>query len=217
MNIKSVLFDLDGTLSDSAPGILRGVRIALESIGIKENDILQLRRFIGPPLYTAFQEFYGCDPDTAAKAVTSYRSFYLDDGIYDTALYDGVIPMLERLYGMGIAMYICTSKPQAMAEIVADHLGIRHFFQGIVGASLDSSRAEKTQVLAYLLDSIQPSAPVMVGDRHHDMHAAKEMHIPGIGVLWGYGDRDELLSSGACDLAADPASLVELIQKGEFQ
>ena len=210
----SVFFDLDGTLTDSAPGIAQGVQRALAYVGIQEEDPAMLRRFMGPPLFYAFQTFYGLTPEQSQECVDVYRQYYREEGIFNNRLYDGVIPMLEALRSAGKRLFICTSKPETMAHTIADHFGIRPYFSGIVGATLGTERCEKPQLLQYLLDHYGPvSTCVMVGDRFYDVQGAHAVGIPACGALWGYGSAQELEEAGADILAESPQQLVNKLQE----
>jgi phosphoglycolate phosphatase len=205
----AVLLDLDGTLSESGPTIVAAVSRALEHLGRDPLDEPTLRSFIGPPLEASFAALADFDDDLVAEAARVYRQYY---DLLGPPLYDGVVPALERLRDSGLKISLATSKPEPLAlEIVTDK-GLLHLFDAVCGAGHDSERTTKADVVAKALDRLgHPRRPVMVGDRHHDVVGAAEHGVPCIGVLWGYGDADELLEAGATALAEDVERLLSLL------
>jgi phosphoglycolate phosphatase len=205
----AVLLDLDGTLSESGPTIVAAVSRALEHLGRDPLDEPTLRSFIGPPLEASFAALPDFDDDLVAEAARVYRQYY---DLLGPPLYDGVVPALERLRDSGLKISLATSKPEPLAlEIVTDK-GLLHLFDAVCGAGHDSERTTKADVVAKALDRLgHPRQPVMVGDRHHDVVGAAEHGVPCIGVLWGYGDADELLEAGATALAEDVERLLSLL------
>lgn len=216
MKYKNIIFDLDGTLTDSGPGIRNAVRHALFRFGIEENDTANLNRFIGPPLYDSFVRFYNIDAVEAHKGENYFREYYRDKGIYENSLYDGIKECLEKLCKLGRNLYIGTSKPDFMAEIVVNHFDIKKYFTGIYGARIEEGLYAKSDVLAKLFaenTGVLKEDSIMVGDREHDIFGAKTIGISSVGVLWGYGSRDEFLSSGADFVIETPKELTELISR----
>ena len=216
MQYKNILFDLDGTLTDSGPGIRNAVRHALMRFGIEENDDEKLNRFIGPPLYDSFQRFYGIDAETAKNGETYFREYYRHKGIYENSLYDGVTECLKSLKDHGLHLYIATSKPDFMAEIVVKHFDIEKYFDGLFGAKPDMSISSKKDVITLLRTAhpeITPENSLMVGDREHDVFGAKPHGIKCVGVLWGYGSKSELEQSGAIATVDSPCALAEYLTK----
>ncbi|MBO4107200.1 HAD family hydrolase [Streptococcus suis] len=195
----TILFDLDGTLTDSGLGIINSVAYALESMKIDESDPENLSRFIGPPLYESFSRFYQLNPADTQAAVDAFRIYFKKRGMFENQLYDGVIPLLEALTEAGKTLVISTSKPEIFAKQILEYFGIAPYFYVIAGASLDSSRISKTDVIAYALAQLDynPQTTIMVGDREHDIFGAKANQLASIGVLYGYGDREELELAGA--------------------
>lgn len=193
MVYRSVIFDLDGTLSDSSEGIMKGVRYAMERFGVTDIPEETLRRFIGPPLYDTFSQIFGLTSEQADRAVTLYREYYIPKGMYENRLYPGIKELLERLNAAGAALYICTSKPKAVTDRVLDYLGVAEAFQGVVGASMDRSLNDKPSLLRLLLQERQPTRPaVMVGDTRFDLEAAAACGLEAIAVRWGFGLEEEL-------------------------
>ncbi|HFI0404240.1 TPA: HAD family hydrolase [Streptococcus suis] len=196
---QTILFDLDGTLTDSGQGILHSVAYALDQMGIDEPDLANLQRFIGPPLYESFSRFYQLNPADTQAAVDAFRVYFKDKGMFENQLYDGILPLLESLKQAGKTLAIATSKPEVFAKQILEYFDIVHYFDVIAGASLDSSRISKTDVISYALAQLDydPQTTIMVGDREHDIEGAQANQLVSIGVLYGYGNRQELEEAGA--------------------
>ncbi|HEL2730867.1 TPA: HAD family hydrolase [Streptococcus suis] len=196
---QTILFDLDGTLTDSGQGILNSVAYALEKMGIEEPDAANLNRFIGPPLYESFSRFYQLNPEDTQSAVDAFRVYFKEKGMFENQLYPGIIPLLEELRTAGKTLVIATSKPEIFAKQILEHFGIAHYFDVIAGASLDSSRISKADVIGYAINQLEafPKHAVMIGDREHDIEGARMHQLPAIGVLYGYGNKQEFEKAGA--------------------
>lgn len=196
---QTILFDLDGTLTDSGQGILNSVAYALEKMGIEEPDTANLNRFIGPPLYESFSRFYQLSPEDTQSAVDAFRVYFKEKGMFENQLYPGIIPLLEELRTAGKTLVIATSKPEIFAKQILEHFGIAHYFDVIAGASLDSSRISKADVISYAINQLEafPKHAVMIGDREHDIEGARMHQLPAIGVLYGYGSKQEFEKAGA--------------------
>ncbi|HFI0092002.1 TPA: HAD family hydrolase [Streptococcus suis] len=196
---QTILFDLDGTLTDSGQGILNSVAYALEKMGIEEPDTANLNRFIGPPLYESFSRFYQLSPEDTQSAVDAFRVYFKEKGMFENQLYPGIIPLLEELRTVGKTLVIATSKPEIFAKQILEHFGIAHYFDVIAGASLDSSRISKADVIGYAINQLEafPKHAVMIGDREHDIEGARRHQLPAIGVLYGYGSKQEFEKAGA--------------------
>lgn len=196
---QTILFDLDGTLTDSGQGILNSVAYALEKMGIEEPDAANLNRFIGPPLYESFSKFYQLSPEDTQVAVDAFRVYFKEKGMFENQLYPGIVPLLEELKAAGKTLVIATSKPEIFAKQILEHFGIAHYFDVIAGASLDSSRISKADVIAYAINQLEtfPKTAVMIGDREHDIEGARVNQLPSIGVLYGYGNKQEFEEAGA--------------------
>ena len=205
----AVLLDLDGTLSESGPTIVAAVERALEHLGRDPLDEATLRSFIGPPLETSFAALPDFDDALVAEAARVYRQYY---DLLGPPLYPGVEPVLERLRDAGLKVALATSKPEPLAlEIVTDK-GLLHLFDAVCGAGHDSERTTKADVVRKALDRLGgPQQPVMVGDRFHDVEGAAVHDVPCIGVLWGYGDADELIAAGAVALVRDVDELLAVL------
>lgn len=195
---QTILFDLDGTLTDSGQGILNSVAYALEKMGIEEPDTANLNRFIGPPLYESFSRFYQLSPEDTQSAVDAFRVYFKEKGMFENQLYPGIIPLLEELRTAGKTLVIATSKPEIFAKQILEHFGISHYFDVIAGASLDSSRISKADVIGYAINQLEafPKHAVMIGDREHDIEGARMHQLPAIGVLYGYGNKQEFEKAG---------------------
>lgn len=214
---NTILFDLDGTLTDSGLGITKAVQYALGQMGYEVPERESLFCFIGPPLHSSFQKYYGMDEATSVEAVRQFRVYYNQmGGILENEVYAGVREMLAGLKATGKRLCIATSKPDAAAKRVMHHFGLDEFVPDIVGGTDDPDRNTKGKVIAYVLREfdIDPATAIMVGDREHDVHGATENGIPCIGITWGYGDREELEDAGAAVIFDTPGEVLDYIRKG---
>ncbi|MCM1272675.1 MAG: HAD family hydrolase [Clostridium sp.] len=192
------LFDLDGTLTDTGPGIRNSVAFALKQQGIDVGDMSELNRFIGPPLFDSFQSFYGMSDEQAAKAVADYRSVYSKKGIYENEIYPGMKALLSSLFQSGKTLLVATSKPEKFARKIIDDLGLAQYFKYVAGADMEGLRNKKSKVIEYALstcDIKERSRVVMIGDTKFDILGACECGIDSIGVLYGYGNAEELVNA----------------------
>lgn len=213
---QTILFDLDGTLTDSAPGIIHSVQYALKKYGI-EAAAEDLQSFIGPPLVTSFQERFGFDHDKALEAVAFYREYFTAGGMFENAVYPGIEELLGRLKQDGKRLAVATSKPELFSRQILEHFGLTSYFDFIGGAAMDESRATKTEVLAYVLETLKadPGTAVMIGDRKNDIEAAAALGTEAIGVLYGYGSREELEEAGAKVIAKTPEDIYRILSGEE--
>ena len=215
MKYQHILFDLDGTLTDSAEGITKSTAYALQHFNIEVTDLKSLEKFIGPKLQDSFMEFYNFTEKQAERASELFQERFARIGKFENKLYPGIKELLEKLKNSGCKLYVATSKPVFYSKEILDHFSISQYFEDISGADLDGSKSHKEEVIGRILtqNKITPSEQVvMVGDRKFDVIGAKANQIPVVGVLYGFGDREELTASGADRLAAD---LAELAQKSE--
>ena len=215
----SILFDLDGTLTDSGLGITKAVQYALGQMGFEVPPREALFSFIGPPLHTSFQRHYGMDEETSREAVRQFRVYYNQmGGILENEVYECVRELLRDLKMAGKRLVIATSKPQAAAELVMHHFGLDEFVPEIIGGTDDPRRNTKGKVIGWALreNGSDPKTAIMVGDREHDIHGAAENGIPAIGITWGYGDRAELENAGAKAVFDTPRETVDYILRGSF-
>ncbi len=209
MTTKKILFDLDGTLTDSGEGILNCVELVLNHFGLPVPDRAALRVFIGPPLADMFPRF-GVPVDRVDEAIAVYRGRYTTVGKFENHPYDGIAAMLNTLKTQGHRLFVATSKPETMATDILDKFELSPYFETIVGATLDHTRNTKSAVIAHLLSLVDGDEPiVMVGDTAFDVLGAAEHHIPTIGVSWGYGTVDELKDAGAVAIVDSPKQLIE--------
>lgn len=209
-----ILFDLDGTLSDSGPGIMHSVRYALAKFGITGESEETLRRFVGPPMIESYMKFYGFDHEQAVKALAWYREDYLAGAIYMNTPYEGMQETLRSLKARGRILAAATGKPTPMAEDVLRHFGWEGYFSFIAGATMDESRSEKHDIINYALESLgitDRSCVLMVGDRDNDVLGAKKAGVACCGVLWGYGSQEELESAGATFIIEKPEDLLGIV------
>ena len=199
--MKSILFDLDGTLTDSGEGIMNSAVYALSHFGIDAPPNEQLRTIVGPPLTESFIRF-GVPQDRAEEAIQIYRSRYLPTGIYENSPYPGIYQLLEQLRTDGHKLYVATSKPEWIALKVLNHFDLAKYFDTICGADSDTSRNSKAAVIEHLLEKCGAQEnPIMVGDTAYDVIGAKTHNIPCIGVSWGYGLVKDMENAGAFGIA----------------
>ena len=214
MKVSTVLFDLDGTITDSAPGIINSIRYSLEKHGIAIPEEQELRKFVGPPLKEQFQKVFGLTDAEAGQMMNSYREYYGTKGIFENRVYKGVPEMLSRLQSAGMRIMMATSKAEKYARIIAEHFSFAKYFEFIGGACMDGTRIDKHEVIENVLKTCKVTdrgRVIMVGDRSHDMIGAKRAGIHSLGVLYGYGTREELEQNGAEVFAATPGEAVELL------
>lgn len=210
---KTILFDLDGTLTDSGEGIINCAILALEHFGLPIPDREALRVFVGPPLHETFIKF-GVPADKADEAVAVYRSRYVPIGMFENTPYPGIRELLDALKKQGHKLYVATSKPEWMAQEILKKFQLDSYFDLICGATMDTSRTEKSQVIAYLLEQTgDVSHAIMVGDTKYDVIGASAHSIPTIGVSWGYGTVEDMQSAGAAAIAYTTQELLELLNR----
>ena len=211
---KYILFDLDGTITDSALGITNSVKYALNKLNAPIPPYETLCKFIGPPLLDGFRDFCGFDAEKAQAAVKLYREYYETTGLYENAVYDGIPEFLGALKEKGKTVILATSKPEKFARLILEHFNLIQYFDYAAGATIDETRNKKDAVIAYALKECNitdKSLAVMVGDRHHDIFGAKQNGISCVGVLYGFGNREELESAGADYIAEDVSALYRII------
>lgn len=199
-NYDVILFDLDGTLTDSSPGIINSIVYALNKYGISVEDLAELRKFLGPPLHESFRDFYGFDEEESMEAVSFYREYFGHKGIFENQLYNGISELLKKLNHKGKRLILATSKPQKYTNRIMEHFNLAEYFEFIAGSNMDGTRSKKAEVIEYALNKCKitdKSKVVMIGDRMHDIVGAKAAGIDSIGVEYGYGDYDELNNAGA--------------------
>ena len=207
----TLLFDLDGTLSDNYAGISRSIAHALENLGAVAASDVELRRCVGPPLRKSFARLLdNDDPVVVERALALYRERYAAEGWRENELYPGIEPALAKLHGLGHRLMLCTSKPKIYAERIVIHFGLTRYLDAVYGADLGGQFDDKALLMGALLSAerLEPAHCVMIGDRAQDVHAASANAVAAIGVLWGYGSREELVDAGARVLITAPAELL---------
>ncbi len=210
---KTILFDLDGTLTDSGEGIVNCALLALEHFGLPLPDRETMRVFVGPPLHETFVKF-GVPADKAEEAVAVYRSRYIPIGKFENTPYPGVEALLQTLKNHGHKLLVATSKPEGMSVEILEHFGLAKYFDAICGASMDTSRSSKEDVIAYLLaQNGTAENMLMVGDTAFDVLGAAAHRIDCIGVSWGYGKVEDMVSAGAIGIADTMDELLQLIER----
>lgn len=208
---RSILFDLDGTVTDSGEGIMNCAELALGHFGLPIPDRQTMRQFVGPPLDEMFIKF-GVPEDKAWDAIQVYRSRYTTVGKFENFPYPGVEDCLRALKAQGHRLFIATSKPEALAVEILEKFGLAHYFEQIRGATFDGTRGSKSQVIAYLLAQAgDMEQAVMVGDTAYDVTGAAAHGIPCIGVAWGYGLTEDMERAGAKAIARDMDHLLCLL------
>ena len=209
-----ILFDLDGTLTDPGEGITNSVAHALERLGRPVPPRQALYRFIGPPLCESFMDFCGLDRPGGLRAVELYREYYREKGIWENQVYAGIPELLAQLRSAGRKLLVATSKPEEFAHQILEHFHLSPYFDFVSGASMDSRRVRKADVIARALahEGLTPGPElVMVGDREHDVLGAREAGLDCVGVLFGYGSRAELEAAGAAKIAATVPELARVL------
>jgi phosphoglycolate phosphatase len=207
------LFDLDGTLTDSAPGILASLRHAFDAEGLDVPNAELLITAIGPPFELGLP-LIGVPIERIVAVVEHYRGRYETVGLFENRLYDGVVEMLDALRATGVVLGLATAKPEPSARRIVDHFGLADRFAVVAGATYEPGRRTKAEVIAHALGELDLRAGphvVMVGDRDHDVLAAGELGLASIGVGWGYGSHDELTAAGADVVAEVPADVVAIV------
>lgn len=208
---KTILFDLDGTLTDSGEGIIKCASLALEHFGLPVPDWEEMRTFVGPPLGDSFIR-HGVPEERVEEAIAVYRSRYIPIGKFENHPYPGIRELLEQLKQQGHTLFVATSKPEAMSIEILEHFDLAKYFQQICGATMDGTRSSKEAVIEYLIDGNgRDSRMIMVGDTKFDILGAKAHGIPAVGVAWGYGEISDMRAAGAAAIAENPQQLLEIL------
>ncbi len=211
MSQKCILFDLDGTLTDSGEGIINCALLTLEHFGLPLPKRKDMRVWIGPPLRTTLPKF-GLPEELLEDAIRYYRTHYTVTGIWENAPYPGIEQLLQRLLDAGHRLFVATSKPEHMAKAILERFGLARYFEDICGSCADGVRDSKDAVIAYLLEKLECTQNIMmVGDTKYDVLGAKALSIPTVGVTWGYGTAEELQNAGAIALANTMDALYDLL------
>jgi phosphoglycolate phosphatase len=216
--IDNILFDLDGTLTDPKEGIVNSILFALNKLGIHENNIYELDTFIGPPLRDSFLKRYNLNDDLADKAMLYYREYFSVKGIYENKIYPGVKDLLELLSSRNYQLYVATSKPTVYSDEILNYFKIGDCFKAVIGSNLDNTRTDKTEIISYIISKygLKASHSVMIGDRKHDIIGAKNNSMKTIGVTYGYGSLEELLSCQPDFIVNDCMNIEALFVNNSF-
>jgi phosphoglycolate phosphatase len=208
--MTAIYFDLDGTLTDPKAGITRSIQYALGKLDREVPPEDELTWCIGPPLRASLAKLLGSD-DLADKALSLYRERFADIGIFENEIYPGIEDTLSVLTEQGRRLFVATSKPSVYAERIIDHFKLRVYFERVFGSELDGRRSDKTDLLSYALQTmrVDPAQSMMIGDRSHDMIGARNNGMTAVGVLYGYGSKEELLDAGAHHICATPQRLLD--------
>ena len=215
MSRKYCFFDLDGTLTDSAPGIMRCFRIALNKFGLSEPEDEKLRFIIGPPLHYSFSVGFGLSEEDTVKAVAAYRAEYSVNGYMECTVYDGIRETLQKLTENGVVCALVTSKPAMYAPKVIEYHGIDKYFSCISAPLKDEADPGKAKLIERARNTLRTEDDAeiyMIGDRKYDMEGAKATGVHGIGALWGFGDREELNEAGAEFIAEHPLDILRYVE-----
>ncbi len=210
----NIIFDLDGTLTDPALGITNSVIYALEKYGIPVLERNELLKFIGPPLIESFQEFYSLSRDEAKIAVEYYREYYLAKGMFENSVFPGIEDLLKSLKENGKTLMVATAKVETFAATVLEQFGIAKYFTCIAGSDLESTKTHKDEIILSVLERCEITDlkhTVMIGDRMHDILGAEKAGINSIGVLFGYGTKEELENAGAKVIAESVSDLKRIL------
>lgn len=208
---RTILFDLDGTLTDSGEGIINCATLALNHFGLPVPDRETMRVFVGPPLDETFMKF-GVPADKTDEAIAVYRSRYTTVGKFENHPYPGVEELLQRLQNQGHRLFVATSKPEGMSIEILEKFGLARYFEMICGATLDGSRSKKADIITYLLErSGDTENAIMVGDTAYDVIGAKAHGMPAVGVAWGYGKTEDMASAGAAAIAHTMEELFDIL------
>ena len=213
---QTILFDLDGTLTNSELGITNSVAYALGKFEIEVPDKKALRVFIGPPLQDSFERFYGFSKEECLKAIDHYHEYFSEKGLYENEVYPGVSDLLTSLKQAGKQLIVATSKPEAFSIQILKHFGLYDYFDFVAGATMDRKRSKKSDVIQYALEQNQITDlahTIMIGDREHDVLGARAQKLDSIGVLYGFGSREELETAGASYIVDDVKKMHEILIK----
>jgi len=215
LQITTLLFDLDGTLTDPFEGITRSMQYALEKMSAPVPDARELHWCIGPPLWESFRVLLETDDKADLdRAVAFYRERFTVTGLFENTLIKGITELLETLSDAGMRLHVCTSKPHAYAGKIVEHFGLMPYFGKVYGSELDGTRSAKAELIAHILneENLSASETVMVGDRKHDLIGANANGVAGIGVLWGYGSREELEAERPIMIAERPKDISAILK-----
>lgn len=212
MEYSTILFDLDGTLTDPGLGITNSILYALDKMNIPKPPREDLYEFIGPPLKEMLMSRFALDAAQGEEALRLYREYFSVEGLFENEVYPGIPALLQKLQGAGKMLLVATSKPEVFTRRILERFDIARYFHFVAGSTMDGSRVHKADVIAYALQCCDCPGPiVMVGDRKFDVEGAKVNNLPCIGVTYGYGNREELKEAGAIAMADTPETLEKFL------
>jgi phosphoglycolate phosphatase len=214
MSYKYILFDLDGTLTDPKEGITKAVQYALKKYDIFVEDLDLLEKFIGPPLKNSFMEFYNFDEEKAVQAVSFYREYFKEKGMFENKVYENIENVLNKLQALGLNLIVATSKPTVFSKEILKYFNLEQYFIEVVGSNLDGTRSEKGEIIKFILEKYKITRlheVVMIGDRKYDIIGATDNYIDSIGVTYGYGSEEELKNAKATYIANAVQDLLQCI------
>jgi len=210
---QAILFDLDGTLTDSAPGIINSLLYTIEQMGETPPPRAHMVKYVGPPMRENLADLFG--PERVEEAFEHYIDRYTKRqiGVFENSVFDGILPLLDSLVHAGKTLFVATSKHQHPARLITDHFGLTPYFRTVYGSRDKGKLANKAELIAMILEEekLDPATTLMVGDRSHDVIGAKKNGLPCYGALWGYGSVPELQEAGASHLFETPAALAEAL------
>ncbi len=214
LKYDGVIFDFDGTVADTGDGIFNGVYAALDKFGMAHPPKEDLRYFIGPPLHDSFNKLFGFNDEECELAIAAYREYYSRQGIYEFELYEGMQELLEGLKACGVRLGLASAKPEVFLKKVIDHMGFDKYFDIVAGHPLSNKHPDKSAVIRRAGEALklrECAKCLMVGDTRFDILGAKKVGMDSVGVLFGYGKREEFEEAGADYLVEKPADILKII------
>lgn len=209
----TILFDLDGTLTDPKLGVTKALQYALHKLDIEIDTLDTLEKCIGPPLQQSFIDFFSCTKEQSLKAIQYYREYFSTKGIFENKVYEGIPELLKELVNTNITLAVATSKPTVFAEKIMDHFDLSQYFTTITGSTLDNTRTDKKEIIAYAMSKLHcdTQTTIMIGDRTYDLIGARKNNIDSVGVLYGYGSLEEITAAGPNFIAENVSDLSTLL------
>ncbi|MCR5179262.1 MAG: HAD hydrolase-like protein [Lachnospiraceae bacterium] len=210
---RNIMFDLDGTLTDSGRAVMSSVEYALSQLGYAKQPVEKLRTFIGPSLHDSFVREYDMDEESIVKALGLYRDIYEKERMYDVDIYDGIPELLERIKAQGMSALVITSKPMYFTERIMDRIGLARFFDHMVGPDLSDNSSDKKRLIEKAVTdfNLNKDECIMIGDTKYDILGAVQAGIASIGVTYGYGSKEELRNNGASFITADTKGIAQIL------
>ncbi|NLJ40352.1 MAG: HAD family hydrolase [Clostridiales bacterium] len=209
-----IIFDLDGTIIDPSIGITNSILYSSKKLGVEPRSREDLLKFIGPPLIDSFKKFFGFSEERAKIAIKYYREYFKDKGVLECSLYDGIEDILKALKQKGKRLAVATTKPEIFAIEVLEHFNLDSYFEFVAGSNLDGTRVDKGELITYALESCgirNLNEAIIIGDRKHDILGGKKVGIDSMGILYGFGDREEFEDAGATYIADSPRGILEFL------